>query len=125
MSLARRRREDKWNSIAAGTATFGLVNVHRGARAAARWSLIAAVFFVGIELADLSIDSWHSGLVRSGREIRMQIFLPALVPIRCVSPCRAALGDAADGSVECRSEKDTIPDNFAMERKPKMSSKDA
>lgn len=102
MCLARRRREDMWNSIVAGTGTFALVNIRRGARAAARSSLLASMFYVGIVLADLSFDSWHSGLVRSGREFRIQGGLPALVPSRRVSPCRAALRDAAEGSVECR-----------------------
>ncbi|KAF8701880.1 hypothetical protein HU200_033207 [Digitaria exilis] len=102
MSLARRRREDKWNLIVAGTGTYALVNVRRGARAAARSSLLASMFYVGISLAGLSFASWHSGVVRSGRECRIQGGLPALVPSRRVSPCRAALRDAAEGSVECR-----------------------
>lgn len=96
MSLVR-RREDNWNLIVAGTGAFGLAHIHRGAPAAARSSLLAAMFFVGIVFANLSFDSWHSGLLRSGREIRMQGSLPALVPIRRVTPCRAALQ-----SVECR-----------------------
>ncbi|CAO2206703.1 unnamed protein product [Urochloa humidicola] len=99
MSLAR-HKEDQWNTIVAGTGTFGLVNLHRGAPAAARAALLGAAFFGGMEFADFSFDSWHSRLVRSGREIRMQGWLPALVPIRRASPCRAALRDAAGGSVE-------------------------
>ncbi|KAF8697340.1 hypothetical protein HU200_035933 [Digitaria exilis] len=89
MSLARRRREDKWNLIAAGTGTYALVNVRRGARAAARSSLLASMFYVGISLAGLGFAAWHSGV--GG--------LPALVPSRRVSPCRAALRDAAEGSL--------------------------
>ncbi|CAO2188775.1 unnamed protein product [Urochloa humidicola] len=100
MSLARDRREDHLNSAVAGTATYGLVNLHRGAPAAARVTLLAAAFSVGIAFADVSFDDWHSRLVRSGREIRMQGWLPAFVPIRRASPCRAALGDAAGDSVE-------------------------
>ncbi|CAO2168913.1 unnamed protein product [Urochloa humidicola] len=90
------------------------------------WPLLAAAFSVAIALADLSFDSWHSRLVRSGREIRMQGWLPALVPIRRASPCRAALGDAAGccSIEENRSENEVTHDLFAMELKPEMTSKD-
>ncbi|CAO2188781.1 unnamed protein product [Urochloa humidicola] len=102
MSLARGRREDQWNTIVAGTGTYGLDHLRRGgAPAAARGALLAAAFFVGMALAEFSFDDWHSRLVRSGREIRMQGWLPAFVPIRRASPCRAAaLGDAAGCSIE-------------------------
>ncbi|CAO2163519.1 unnamed protein product [Urochloa humidicola] len=42
MSLARHGREDHLNSIVAGTATYGLINLHRGAPIAARSALLAA-----------------------------------------------------------------------------------
>ncbi|CAO2187982.1 unnamed protein product [Urochloa humidicola] len=102
MSLARGRRKDQWNTIVAGTGTYGLDHLRRGgAPAAARGALLAAAFFVGMALAEFSFDDWHSRLVRSGREIRMQGWLPAFVPIRRASPCRAAaLGDAAGCSIE-------------------------
>ncbi|CAL5006303.1 unnamed protein product [Urochloa decumbens] len=124
MSLARGRKEDPWNTIVAGTGTLGLVNLHRGAPAAARAALLAAAFFIGMAFADFSFDDWHSRLIRSGGEVRIHRWLPALIPR--ASPCRAALRDAAGGSVEeNRSENGVTPDLFAMEHKLEMTSKDA
>ncbi|CAO2163369.1 unnamed protein product [Urochloa humidicola] len=45
MSIAR-RREDNWNSIAAGAASMGLLEIHRGARAAALSAIIGAAVVV-------------------------------------------------------------------------------
>ncbi|CAO2191431.1 unnamed protein product [Urochloa humidicola] len=45
MSIAR-RREDNWNSIAAGAASMGLLEMPRGARAAALSALIGAAVVV-------------------------------------------------------------------------------
>ncbi|CAO2206594.1 unnamed protein product [Urochloa humidicola] len=123
MSLARGRREDHLNSIVAGTAVYGFVNLHRGAPAAAGCALLAAACFVGLSAADKGTDIWHSRLIRSGREIRIENGLPALVPVRR-GPCRAALGDAATGSLENRSENDVTPDLFAVEKKSEITPKD-
>lgn len=68
MSLAR-QREDHWNSILAGTASYGLLNVHRGASAAALSALYGATFFAGLAGAYLAVESWHSRLLGSGREL--------------------------------------------------------
>ncbi|CAO2187985.1 unnamed protein product [Urochloa humidicola] len=116
MSLARRGREDHLNSIVAGTATYGLVNLHRGTPAAARAALLAAAGFVALSVADKGVDIWHSRLIRSGREIRMQGCFPALVPIR--------RNPDAGGSIESRSEKDVTPELLAMEKKSEMTPKD-
>ena len=89
VSLAR-QREDHWNSILAGTASYGLLNVHRGASAAALSALFGATFFTGLAGAYLAAESWHGRLIVSGREWRMKDGLPALVPIRRISIPAAA-----------------------------------
>ncbi|CAO2210803.1 unnamed protein product [Urochloa humidicola] len=112
MSLARGRREDHLNAVVAGTATFGLVNLHRGAPAAARSALLAAAFYVALAEADVGLDVWHSRLIRSGRQVGIENGLPALVPVSR-GPCRAAsLADAAGGSIKNRC---VFPFDFAPE----------
>jgi import inner membrane translocase subunit TIM17 len=102
MSLARHRRDDYWNGIVASTATFGLLDLHRGAPAAARSALLAGTLMAGLAGLELSFFSWHSGLVGSGRKVQWQglSLLPAVVPVKR-TPCRAALRDAG-GSIENR-----------------------
>jgi len=121
MSLARRRREDHWNHLVAGAGTYALANIHRGVPAAARSALLAATAIAGLSVADLSFDFWHSRLLRSGREVGEKNGLPALVPSRRVTPCRAALRDAPGGSIENRSENDAILDLFGMEQESEMT----
>ena len=107
VSLAR-QREDHWNSILAGTASYGLLSVRRGASAAALSALYGATFFTGLAGAYLAAESWHGRLLASGREWRIKDGLPALVPIRRISipPCPAPAvavvhGDPASaGTVE-------------------------
>ncbi|CAL5012051.1 unnamed protein product [Urochloa decumbens] len=101
LSLARSWREDRLNTVVAGTAIFGLVNLHRGAPAAARSAFLAAAFYVALAAADMGIDEWHSRLVRSGRRVGFENGWPVLVPVTR-GPCQAALADAAGGSIKNR-----------------------
>ncbi|CAL5002492.1 unnamed protein product [Urochloa decumbens] len=58
--LARGRREDHWNSIAAGATILGLANARRGVPAATLSALLGAASFAGLAGMWWTIELWHS-----------------------------------------------------------------
>ncbi|KAF8675598.1 hypothetical protein HU200_047670 [Digitaria exilis] len=91
MCLARDWREDHWNSIAAGAATFGLGNARRGAPAATLFALLGAASFAGLAGAWWTLDLWNS--------IRVDHVSPPLVAI---NSCPTDQGAQTVGSIEYR-----------------------
>ncbi|RCV30828.1 hypothetical protein SEVIR_6G137600v4 [Setaria viridis] len=104
-----RRRDDLWNSIAAGAATGGLFNVHRGAPAATLFALLGAASFVGLAGALWSVDLWNSRLFDHFAEVELNRGSPA---------------DPIVGSIEYRSKDHGTTDLFAMELNSEMAAKD-
>ncbi|CAO2201572.1 unnamed protein product [Urochloa humidicola] len=76
--LARGRKEDHWNSIAAGAVIGGLASVRRGAPAATLFALVGAASFAGLAGVWWTIEFCHSTLVQHyRREAQMNHGLPA------------------------------------------------
>ncbi|CAL4998375.1 unnamed protein product [Urochloa decumbens] len=108
--LARGRKEDHWNSIAAGAVTCGLANVRRGAPAATLGALVGAASFAGLAGVWWTIELWHSTLVQHcRREAQMNHGSPA---------------DPTTGSIEYRSKDHGTPDLVATVLNSEMAAKD-
>ncbi|XP_062195270.1 mitochondrial import inner membrane translocase subunit TIM17-3-like [Phragmites australis] len=93
ISLAR-RREDPWNSIAAGAASTGLLNMRRGASAAALSALLGTTVVVVALGLDWTVSEWHSRLI-SHRETRKYLVAIAQAHQHSTTP-----GVSACGSIE-------------------------
>ncbi|WVZ77677.1 hypothetical protein U9M48_025517 [Paspalum notatum var. saurae] len=103
MFLARGRREDPWNFIAAGAGTFGLCSARRGAAGAALFALLGAASCAGIAGAWWASESWYSHCRKMGRETPKSRGLPPPPAGRFLGSDHLLYGVQVEKSCDTRS----------------------